>query len=59
MVIDPEQLIRELDELMKTGIDVSRLKISDQAHYILPTHKLLDQRAEARNLAMRQQLGLK
>ncbi len=48
VVIDPEQLIGELDALMKTGCDVSRLKISDQAHYILPTHKLLDQRAEAR-----------
>ena len=48
VVIDPEQLISELDELQKTGIDTSRLKISDQAHFILPTHKLLDQRNEAR-----------
>ncbi|MBC7792548.1 MAG: adenylosuccinate synthase [Clostridia bacterium] len=48
VVIDPEQLISELDELAKTNIDTSRLRISDQAHYILPTHKLLDQRSEAR-----------
>ena len=46
VVIDPDKLISELDALDAQGVDTSRLRISDQAHYILPTHKLLDQRAE-------------
>ncbi len=47
-VIDPEVLLGELDALAAQGVDVSRLKISTQAHFILPTHKYLDQAAEAR-----------
>lgn len=48
VVIDPDELITELDKLEESGVDVSRLVVSDQAHYILPTHKLLDQRSEDR-----------
>src|SRR5688572_21735768 len=47
VVVDPEQLISELDALAKQGVDTRGLKISDQAHYILPTHKLIDRRSEA------------
>lgn len=46
VVIDPTQLISELDALDEEKIDTSRLRISDQAHFILPTHKLLDLRSE-------------
>jgi adenylosuccinate synthase len=46
VVIDPEELIGELDALEKQQIDTKRLRISDQAHYILPTHCIIDQRSE-------------
>lgn len=48
VVVDPDELIVELDELEAQKVDTSRLKLSDQAHLILPTHKLLDQRSEER-----------
>ncbi|MEO1171605.1 MAG: adenylosuccinate synthase [Myxococcota bacterium] len=48
VVIDPEELIRELDELEQQKIDTSHLKVSERAHYILPTHKWLDLRSEER-----------
>jgi len=53
VVIDPDELIAELDALTAEGVDVSRLKISDQAHLILPTHNFLDQRSEDRRGASR------
>lgn len=46
VVIDPSELIRELDALEAEGVDTTRLLISDQAHFILPTHKHLDLRNE-------------
>lgn len=44
VVINPECLISELDELLSIGADVgpARLKISAAAHIILPTHRALD-----------------
>src|SRR5262245_18214538 len=45
VVIDPEKLIEELDALSQ-HIGRERLRISNQAHYILPTHKWLDARGE-------------
>jgi adenylosuccinate synthase len=48
MVIDPEVLITELDKLESEGVDTSRLRISERAHIILPSHKLLDLHAEER-----------
>lgn len=42
-VIDPVTLMNEVDFLKAENIDVSpRLILSDKAHIILPTHKLLD-----------------
>ncbi|MBU0498333.1 MAG: adenylosuccinate synthase [Candidatus Thermoplasmatota archaeon] len=41
VVIDPEVLIKELDELTARGIH-PKLLISDRAHLIMPYHKLLD-----------------
>ncbi|MEE2962179.1 MAG: adenylosuccinate synthase [Myxococcota bacterium] len=48
VVIDPEKLLSEIEGLKAYGTDTSRLKISDQAHLILPTHKILDQSSEER-----------
>ncbi|MFH1807717.1 MAG: adenylosuccinate synthase [Pseudomonadota bacterium] len=46
VVVDPEELIAELDGLEHKGVDTARLKVSSRAHYILPTHRELDQRSE-------------
>ena len=49
LVVDPQALFAEVDELVKAGIDVDgRLLISDKAHLILPYHRDLDLLAEAR-----------
>ena len=49
VVIDPQALFAEVDELQKNGIDVDgRLLISDKAHLILPYHRDLDLLSEAR-----------
>ena len=53
VVIDPEMLIQELDALERQGISSEQLSISDQAHYIRPTHRLLDAHLEARRGAAR------
>jgi adenylosuccinate synthase len=49
VVIDPQALFAEIDELTNNGIDVDgRILISDKAHLILPYHRDLDLLAEAR-----------
>src|SRR4051812_47752386 len=49
VVIDPQALFAEVDELTKNGIDVgNRIVVSDKAHLILPYHKDLDLLSEAR-----------
>ena len=49
VVIDPQALFGEIDELTEAGIEVGRrLVISDKAHVILPYHRDLDLLAEAR-----------
>ena len=49
VVVDPQALFAELDDLAKNGIDVgNRLVISDKAHLILPYHRDLDLLSEAR-----------
>ena len=44
VVVDPEVLVQELDNLKKRGIDVGSdtLKISEKAHIIMPYHKQID-----------------
>ena len=43
VVIDPETLLNEVDDLVARGVDVTdRLIVSDRAHLVLPYHKLLD-----------------
>jgi len=49
VVIDPQALFKEIDELGKMGIAVDgRLLISEKAHVILPYHRELDVLSEAR-----------
>src|SRR3989442_6560355 len=49
VVIDPQALFAEVDELTTAGIDVgNRIVISDKAHLILPYHRDLDLLSEAR-----------
>jgi adenylosuccinate synthase len=47
-VIDPKVLTDEIDGLKARGIDVSGLRISANAHVIMPYHMLLDHAGEAR-----------
>lgn len=47
MVLDPEVVWREMSELMARGVSVSSLRISQNAHVILPYHKKLDALEEA------------
>jgi adenylosuccinate synthase len=47
VVIDPAALVKEIEMLGKTGIDVNgRLHISNRAHLIFPYHRELDKAAE-------------
>ncbi len=49
LVVDPEGLAKEIDELNQMGISCKgRLFISDAANVIMPYHKLLDAAREAR-----------
>jgi len=48
VVIDPKVLTDELDELRGRGVDVSGLKISANAHMIMPYHLMLDDAGEAK-----------
>src|SRR5918997_3823854 len=48
VVLDPETLFTEIDELVADGVDVEgRLYVSDRAHLVLPYHKLLDAESSA------------
>lgn len=47
MAIDPETLLREIDTLESRGVSVQNLRISQNAHVILPYHKRLDALEEA------------
>ncbi len=48
VVVDPRVLTGEIDELRRRGIDISGLRISANAHLIMPYHLLLDQAGEAK-----------
>ena len=49
VVIDPQALFAEVDELARNGVDIDdRIVISDKAHLILPYHRDLDLLSEAR-----------
>src|SRR5438128_2393804 len=46
VVVDPAVLIEEVDALEARGIDCSRLKVSGNAHLIMPYHQELDRVTE-------------
>jgi adenylosuccinate synthase len=49
VVVDPQALFAEIDELASAGIAIGdRLIVSDKAHLILPYHRELDLLSEAR-----------
>ena len=48
VVIDPRVLIEELEGLRGRGVDVDALKVSANAHLIMPYHLLLDSAGEAK-----------
>ncbi len=48
VVLDPRVLWQELDELRRRRVDVSSLRISANAHLIMPYHVMLDTAGEAK-----------
>ena len=48
VVVDPRVLLSELDMLASKGVDTSRLRVSGNAHLILPYHQELDKLTERR-----------
>src|SRR5918997_6343395 len=46
VVVDPSVLIEELDGLRRRGVDVSGLRLSANAHLIMPYHVMLDSAGE-------------
>jgi adenylosuccinate synthase len=54
LVVDPETLLEEIKNLRKRKIDVNeRLFISENAHVVMPYHKLLDKAKELRRKGKR------
>jgi adenylosuccinate synthase len=47
-VVDPREIIKELDMLEELGISTQNLFIADSAHVTMPYHRLLDQASEER-----------
>lgn len=46
VVLDPAELISEMDKLAKAKIDISRIYISDRANLVMPYHGMLDRLEE-------------
>src|SRR5881227_1745944 len=46
VVVDPAVLVAEVDMLERRGVDCSRLKVSGNAHLIMPYHQELDRVTE-------------
>src|SRR5436305_12842320 len=48
LVIDPIALLEEVQQLIASGVDVvRRLRISNRAHVLFPSHRLLEKITEA------------
>jgi len=48
VVVDPKVITSELDELRRRGVDTGGLRISANAHIIMPYHLLLDSEGETK-----------
>lgn len=46
VVVDPDQLLKEMGDLREKGKDRACLKVSGAAHVVMPYHKLFDQLQE-------------
>ncbi len=55
VVVDPEQLLKELATLTERGIECSQVLVSDRAHVVMPYHKAED---AARERALAESLGI-
>ncbi|MFQ5878850.1 MAG: adenylosuccinate synthase [Dehalococcoidia bacterium] len=42
VVVDPAELLREVEELHSQGVSVDKLYVSDRAHVLMPYHSLID-----------------
>ena len=42
VVVDPRHLLKELEDVRRTGVDVSRLRVSGNCHLIMPYHLELE-----------------
>ncbi|HKZ99384.1 MAG TPA: adenylosuccinate synthase [Thermoplasmata archaeon] len=42
VVVDPPQLLREIDEVRARGHSATNLRVSDRAHVVMPYHRILD-----------------
>ncbi len=49
VVISPEILLKEINDVESAGFSLDKLRISDRAHIILPWHKLLDGAEDQKN----------
>jgi adenylosuccinate synthase len=47
-VIDPETLLREIDQLKQIGVTTKNLFIAETAHVTMPYHRLIDRASEER-----------
>ena len=45
-VIDPQEVLQEIDQLIKLNVSIDNLFISQTAHLTMPYHRLIDQAAE-------------
>ena len=48
VVVEPQVLVSELDELEERGRSTAGLRISGNAHLVMPWHRLIDQAIELR-----------
>ncbi|HUS61671.1 MAG TPA: adenylosuccinate synthase [Acidimicrobiales bacterium] len=48
VVVDPSVLLDEIDRLTATGVDCSRVRVSGNAHLIMPYHQEIDALTERR-----------
>ena len=46
-VVDPAQLVKEIDALQARGVDTAGLVVSSRAHVVMPYHKATDARLES------------
>ncbi|MBL8130192.1 MAG: adenylosuccinate synthase [Chloroflexia bacterium] len=50
VVIEPRQVLSEMDKLQERGVSLEHLAISERAHVVLPYHPILDRLEEADRL---------